>query len=512
MTGALVLVAACPATPITPGWPGDHREEFQGYQLLTRRYLAATAGRVLQRYGRELEYPAVESPADLRPEDAPWILRTLAAGVMAPRGKPGDPGLFQPDLPVSRLEAALTLDRLSRVLRGYPVRIQERRFPWPRDLPLSGEDREAVDRVLRLRLLRADDGRFRPEKSATRYELAEALDRLLKLMETRPERASRDFPDVAPSHHARRAVRNLYTRGIFGPPIGEPGTTRDDPPPHRLFGTGENRVLPLSERPFQRRAPEIEVAAEAAPAVSTLRDLQRSLQTESLALVGLLERWDGLRVRGQAAGKPLAELQTQVTQARRRVGRIHLALVRLGEELVPYPIDRTTPFLKQSPAPEVKSHLAPDVASARAEAKRLYQRFSLLHDESKGLLPETPPTLLPRTLPLAARATSVAGLAAGGEIENLTPRVSDALLLVPPSGDPVRGPGPGTDPLAAPRIASGPDPAAGSMGSDDLDLGDELGEDFEAPAGPGSGGGSSPAGSGGDDGLGDLGDDLDLDL
>lgn len=517
----LLPLLALPTSPagaaslaFSPAYPGQG-PAFEGWRPLTRRYLGVLVGRALQRYQRALEYPSVDAPEDVAEADLGPLVRALAAGTMR-----ATDGRFQPQRPVSRLELALTLDRLGQACRGWPERISSRRFPWPRDLPgLAAPVRQAMDRVLRLRLLRADEGLFWPRMTASRYEALVALDRLLTVLGTRPSRPPVDYPDVPPAHYARLAIRDLYGRGLLGAPVIAEGQTRLDPPPHRIRGPYAP-TLPLAERPFRPRT-ELDLATSELPGARRLDELGARLQEEETRRVLLEGAWDRLRVEGRASGDPRVQLLNEVTEHRRQVGRIHLALGRLVEDLPVGPRD--------SLASQARASLGPEVNRVQGSAKDLYRRLTSLRDQVLGTVAVPLPGMFMPPLPLAARGTPVAGLLVGGLVGGERQTLDDELLLVP-EGPPPRGSAP---PLPGARAGAGgrteqslPGEPRGEASGDGMgdsmgdDLGDDLGmgdDPMEGP--PGASGGSSagdpgsaPGGEPVEGELDDLGDLDDLGL
>lgn len=502
LAAALAPAALAASARVSAAYPGTGPWALEGYRPLDRRYMAVVVGRVLQRYGADFEVPGAAAPPDAEDLDLPWITRAVAAGVVRLRK-----GKLDARARVTRLELAFTLDRLMRRCRGQPPRVAKRRFPYPTDVDLSGPARDALNRILRLRIMRADDRRFRPRKTASRYRMLVAADRLTRLLDSRPERQGFDFSDLPESHWARRSVQSCYRRGLIGPPIFEPGLTREDPPPHRLLGRFAE-VNPLAERPFQPRLTPSEFASAVLPGTETLRAHQDALVSAELELGKLLVAWDELRVLGRAAGSPRARFLGRVARARRRVGRTHLELGRLLDDLSKGPRD--------GPDPAVRAELGPRIRASEADAEVLFRRFTALFDEARGVLPETPPSALPRNLPLAARSSPLSSLGAGGELEAAR-RAATALLRAPEqpvlgAGGPLRGRGVVADAaLDDPTPLGAPSPG-GAASSPNLGgaLGDDLGDDLGGGLGDDLGGGLGD--DPGDDLGGGLGDDLGDDL
>jgi hypothetical protein len=484
---------------VTRAWPA-RGAEFEGWRPLSRRFLAKLVGRVLRRYQRALEYPSVEAPPDAAEEDLDGVVRALASGVMrAPKGE------FRPGRTVTRLELALTLDRLGRACRGWPVDLPRRRFSFPRDLNRPRDQRDAVDRMLRYRVMRADEGRFRPRATVSRYGTAIALDRLLTVLGTRPERGRVEYPDVAPNHYARRALRDLYARGILGPPVVGEGSTRRDPLPHRLRKTRPDPVLPLAVRPYRVRS-DLDLATSELPAARELDQMGAKVQDLDTRRLVLGQAWDRLRAVGKDSGIPRKKLMRQVREARRDVGRLHLAMGRLYEELPRSP--------RGSEAASLRVSLAPAVRAGRREAKRSYQAYTRLYDQIRGAAAIPLPEEVPPALPLAARGTPLAGILPGGVVTAVAASAVDKTLALAPATRP-RGPSPGVEPSADPvssvdsMDSLGDDLDAGISAEDDAklggdpmgeDLGDELGDDLDLDL-------EDEGGEMGDDLEGDLGDD-----
>lgn len=487
---------------VTRAWPA-RGDAFEGWRPLSRRFLAKLVGRSLRRFQRALEYPSVEAPPDVAEEDLDGVVRALASGTMQAPG-----GQFRPGRTVTRLELALVLDRLGRSCRGWPVDLPRRRFSFPKDLNRPRDQRDAVDRMLRYRVMRSEKGRFRPRATVSRYGAAIALDRLLTVLGTRPERSRVEYPDVAPNHYARRALRDLYARGILGPPLVGEGRTRRDPLPHRLKNSSREPVLPLAARPYRVRS-DLDLATSELPAARELDQLGARVQDKDTRRQVLAQAWDRLRALGKDSGSARSKLLRQVREARRDVGRLHLAMGRLYEELPRSP--------RGSQAASLRVSLAPAVRAGRREAKRSYQAYTRLYDQIRGAASVPLPDQVPPALPLAARGTPLAGILPGGLVTAVAASAVDKTLALAPATRP-RGPSPGVE-TRAPGLPGGGISAdlAESSPSSDLDvsdvgaldaledelgddLGDELGDDLE---------GDPMEADLGDDLLGD--DDLGLD-
>jgi hypothetical protein len=420
----LLLPLAAFASGVDRTYPGSGTD-FEGWRPLTRRYLAVLVGRTLGRYQTPLDYPSVEAPPDVEDRDLGDIVRALAAGVMsAPRGR------FDPMGKVNRLNLALTLDRLGRSCRGWPDTLPRRRFHWPQDLHLAQDQREAMERIFRFRILRSDDlffsdrKRFRPRRVATRYEAMVALDRVLTVLGTRPERYPVNYPDLPDAHYARLAIRDLYRRGILGYPLPGRGQTRSNPPPQRVrfAPTTPAPTLPLARAPYRPRT-VLDLATSELPGARKLDALTHKIDVETVQRNLLDGAWDRLRVHAQASGLPRQKLLTKITAHRRKVGRIHLALGRLLEDL---PTGR-----RGGPEILARTTLRPPLRKAQQKAKQLYRRFTNLRDQVRGVAAVPLPNYILPLLPLAARGTPLAGLLEGGALEGDRSDLSDALLLTP---------------------------------------------------------------------------------
>ncbi len=404
------------APRITRAWPSAG-ENVEGWRPLTRRYLANWVGRTLQRYQRDSEYPSQEVPQDVSPQDLVHVVRALSAEVMSART-----GKFQPKRTVTRMEFALVLDRLGRACRGWPQKIAPRRFRFPTDVRRPRDQLAALNRLFRLRVVRAEDGTFRPRAQISRYEGAIGLDRLLTVLGTRSARRPLEYPDVPASHFARRALRDLYTRGIMGPPILEKGVTHLDPGAHRLLG-GNRPVLPLAARPFKPRTTTDLITSEL-PTARDLDSLNATVQNLETTRVALHNAWDRLRVQGASGGEPRRKLLEGIQKKRREVGRAHLAMGRLWEDL--------PRGGKGSAESRQRETLLPAVKTARAEAKRVYKLYTRLFDQVRGTASTPLPKEVPAGLPLAARGTSLAGILPGGLITSVALSAVENQLAVAP--------------------------------------------------------------------------------
>lgn len=450
------LAAAVPAAPIGPAYPAPGAE-VEGWRICTRRDLGIYLGRMLARYGKDIVFAAAEAPRDVAADDLPAILKALTFGVLAAPG-----GRFRPGAEVTRLELALAVDRAANLCLGYPPRIAKRRFPWPRDLTrLPPPEAEAMERVLRLRLLRAEDKEFLPRQAVSRYEAMVALARMLEHMGTRDERPPVEFPDLPPHHYARHGVRVCYARGLIGPPLPGLGLTREDPGPHRLFGRDEP-VTALSRTPFQVNPAPADLSASFFPASEELRALHGRVQEEEVELIRLKNKWDELRITGADAGLPRRDLQAEVARHRQRVGRLDLALARSIEDLERAP--------RTAAEPAARARLDPVAAGYRTEARQLYEAYTRLFDELRGAVPAAPPQGRPRPLPLAARGSAVGGLLEGAPLEGEAGALDAEILVVPgraPEPAPLAGislpeldadliPRPPSSPAAAPSTGAAP--------------------------------------------------------
>lgn len=491
------LACALPPGVIDRTYPGSG-PDFEGWRPLTRRYLAVLAGRVLSRYQASLDYPSAEVPADVPERDLGDVVRTLAAGVMSAPG-----GRFRPAGKVNRLSLSLVLDRLGRSCRGWPDTVPRRRFHWPRDLRLPRDQQEAMERIFRFRILRADDlffssrKRFRPRRVATRYEALVALDRVLTVIGSRPERGPVDYPDVPDAHYARLAIRDLYRRGILGFPLPGNGVTRVNPPAHRIRPVSRAApTLPLARAPYRPRT-ELDLVTSELPGARRLDTLLGELDELEVQRVRLVGQWDQLRVRGEDSGQPRKDLLEEVTLQRREVGRLHLSLARLQEDLPSGP--------KGSLRSRSRSTLRPAVQGGMTSAKSLYRRFTELRDQVRGVAAVPLPNHILPLLPLAARGTPLAGLLDGGEVAGEEGRIDTALLLTPEATP--EAPAPVVLPPPPPPPPLGDEPPGGPPSTldedlDDLDDLDDLGGEDEDFGGVEEG----------DDGLDDLDDLEDLDF
>lgn len=162
---------------------------FHGERPITRYELADALWRSLRYLNAKFKLPLDEDPrlgmifqAYLKPSGdipdriwaAPALQHVLGYGLMS-----GTQDLkFHGGSKVSRYMLALTLNQTFDWLQVEPVRLASRS---PRDLPAEHWARESVERLVAAGVFDIGaDGRFDGERPATRYELAEALVKLLQ--------------------------------------------------------------------------------------------------------------------------------------------------------------------------------------------------------------------------------------------------------------------------------------------------------------------------------------------
>lgn len=182
---------------------------------------------------------------------APVMTAAEPAGDHAPYLSGTDDGLFCPDREVSREEFA---QLLSTVVTDLPDRVTVLY-----DVPWSGGDAAAVQKVVGLGLMEAPNGFFRPNDPVTRAECAYALADLLPF----DAEGTSSFPDVQPDHPACEAISRAGGCGLL-PAADDSGNFAPEESLKRWeLAAAFNRVLGRTpDRTFLSQLPAFETFSD----------------------------------------------------------------------------------------------------------------------------------------------------------------------------------------------------------------------------------------------------------